>query len=227
MLRAMYRFALLLLPLLSACSENRLSTVDELGKKGNPGGGTPTVTTATGTASVATNSWACDPIDAWDNEPTFATGYGDDCGSPVGLGQIEDSGDSVTIQGNAHIPGDVDWYLIQAVDLGDDELRGYEDFHLQITLSAGAEDFHFQVFRGACTADQECVGETGYDAYSFFSEDTSPDDYGEIPADTRACGTEPLNECPDYTDTWLVVVSPIEDSEACDPYTLDVSNGIW
>lgn len=186
------------------------------------GGGTGSGTgggTGTGTGG------GCSPVDEWDDTP-HPEGTGDSCDSAVdALGLIRDGGGSGEIVGNLHVAGDVDWYEVRLQDQPGDITRGYEDFNLLITLTEGVADVQFVVVRGDCTATQDCDTEVGYDSYSFFNEDTMPDTYtGTFPADLRACGDPPLEECPDYTGSWFVGVSAIDGGEVCGLYRIEVSN---
>lgn len=180
----------------------------------------PTLPSSTGTQTTP-GGGACPPLDAADDDPTL----GDSCAEAVDpLGDaLDDSGAApISITGNLHQAGDVDWYRITTLDLGGDETRGYEDFHLQIRVLSGSVEF--TATQDDCANSAECTA--GYDEFSFFSEDLEPDETGWIPDDSRACGPG-LNECPDYSSTWLLKVFSPQGQPSCDPYTIEVSNGIW
>ena len=193
------------------------------------GAGT-TPTTPAGGGGPGGGPADCPPLDAFDNEAEHGPGLGDACEQGVPLiAPIADDGASDVMEGNAHLAGDVDWWVIEAVDRGGDEARGYEDFHLQVRLVEGADVYHFYVVKGLCTDPEACVPEdVGYDEFSFFQHDTTPDPItGDYPADRRACGAPPREECTDYTDTFLVRVSTISGEASCAPYRLEVDNGVW
>lgn len=205
-----------------------LSTANAPTAYGTATGGTGTGTgTGTGNGGTTTGSIGPDGCQAIDELP----GEGQTCELASDLlGPIDDSGGPVEIlTGNLHSPNDVDWFLIDAVDLEGDEGRGYEDFRLHLQVSTGAADIEIQVLRGDCSDAGTLDSQEGFDEYEFFSEDNTPDETGFVPADFRACGApgSPFNECADYSGPYLVRVRSISGDTVCDPYVIDVSNGVW
>lgn len=195
--------------------------------------GAPATTAGAGTGGGGTGTGGpadCGPLDEFDNEAVHGPGLGDDCAQGVPLVAAIPDDNSLTdlIEGNAHVANDVDWWIVEAVDLGGDEERGYEDFHLQLRMVEGADTYHFVVIKGACGDPEECAEQPGYDEFSFFQHDTTPDPVtGDYPADRRACGAPPREECTDYSDVYLVRVSTISGQASCDPYRIEVDNGVW
>ncbi len=169
-----------------------------------------------------TEETACDPADTNDAIPDL----GDSCGMATDLGALADSGLTVQFTGDLHASDDQDWFVVHAVDLGDDEIRGWEDFRLDVTLIAGDGSYQFRVARGGCGGAPDC-SEIGYDSYSWFIEDNEPDELGETPTPAQACGQPPLDLCEDWTGDYVIEVLRVDGALDCTPYTIEVGNGVW
>ena len=153
-------------------------------------------------------------------------GQGDDCAVAADLGELTDDGASLTFTGILHSEEDADWFVVHAADLPGDEARGWEDFRLAVAMTSGASSYQFRVERGVCGAEEPCL-DFGYDAYTWFIEDTEGDEYGELPADPQACGVPPLDVCSDWSGDYLIEVLRIDGIADCTPYTIEVTNGVW
>lgn len=179
--------------------------------------------------STRVETEACDPPDNHEIVAFYGEGYGDACEpDPVWLeGATSDAAIVETFVGNIHSADDVDWIRIQAKDLPGDREAGFENFRIDARFAEGGETFQMRVLRGSCGDNAtECGGEA-IDEYSWFLEDTEPDDSGSIPSDPRACGDPPLNACEDWSGDWFIEVIRADDGFDCTPYRLEVSNGVW
>ncbi len=191
------------------------------------GGGTGVGTGGTGTGT-GNGTNGCQPIDEWDDENSFDPGVGDTCEEAVSaFGPLDDSGAAATtIAGNIHRDGDVDWYVIDAVDLPGDEAAGAENFNLHIKIVDGVNLVHFTVQRGDCAAAKDCDTEAGLDDYNFYHANSSPDTpLGGQQACSAVGGT--YDECPNFSGTYLLRVSSIDGLEQCGKYAIEISNGVW
>lgn len=204
-----------LLVCLLACGS--ITPSDQVGKTTEDGG---TLTTVTGTSGTI----PCDPGDAHEDE----AGTGNTCGvDAVNLGDLADDGATITFTGDLNSVDDRDWFWVHAVDLEDDLQRGWEDFRFEAALTAGEGTFEIRVLRGGCLdIDNECDG-VGYDSYSWFIEDTEPDEQGDIPPVLQACGGPPFDECMDWSGDFYIEVMRIDGGNDCTPYEVVVSNGVW
>lgn len=200
------------------------------------GRGAPTTFTAVGIdgsdetgASEPVATEACDPPDSYEIEAYYGKGYGDTCDDdPVyANGALPDDGSVQTFVGNLHSADDVDWIRVTASDPGGDETRGYENFKLAARFVQGEGTFQMTVYRGGCTdSETECPGDA-YDEYSWFMDDQEPDESGSTPADPRACGLAPYNECMDLSGDFYILVSRSDGGFDCTPYEVEVTNGVW
>jgi len=166
----------------------------------------------------------CDPADP--NEDQSGTGQTCDS-SPVALGDLTDDGATLTVKGNLSSKADKDWFWVHAVDLPGDQARGWEDFRLDANITPAQGVFELRVLRHSCNnLDDICDGQ-GYDSYSWFVEDTEPDELGELPAVLRACGAENTDACEDWTGDYYIEVVRADGNNDCTEYTLELSNGVW
>ena len=179
-----------------------------------------TLTTPTGISETT----PCDPLDAYED----AAGTGNTCGDDaINLGDLADDGAAVTVSGNLNSANDRDWFWVHAVDLEEDLQRGWEDFRFDAALTVGEGTFEIRVLRGGCLdTDDECDG-VGYDSYSWYIEDTEPDELGEIPPLPQACGGPPFDECMNWTGDYYIEVMRIDGQNDCTPYEVVFSNGVW
>lgn len=171
---------------------------------------------------------ACNPWDIYEIDATSGDDYGDDClSNPIRASEeFSDVQSVLSLVGNVLQKGDEDWYRVVTVDDPTIESNfGYENFNFEVSFAAGEGQYAFRVYRGSCEAEsEECAGEE-YDEYSFFAEDTEPDEQGSVPADSSACGGPIFNECADFSETYYIVVRRIDGQLNCDHYQLDLQNG--
>ena len=178
--------------------------------------------------SEARTTQACMPWDAYEIDRESGDDYGDSCDDNPVLADNEftDALSLMTLTGNVLEEGDEDWYRIVTIDepIIEDQFF-YENYNFQVDFLEGSDRYAFEVFRNGCQAEsQECPGES-YDTYSYFADDQEPDEVGEVPADPRACGREPFNDCADFSATYTIVVRRTDGQLNCAHYQLRVRNG--
>lgn len=180
-----------------------------------------------GSSNVVT-TWACDPYDAYEIEPVMPDTWGDTCGEPIEpFAALRDSDNDGVVFGNVLTEGDEDWYVVTMVDEEVTEnSAGLEKFRASVVMDQGVGNYVFEVYRGSCDAP-ECGELGGYEEYDWYRWDTTPDDDGNVPADPRACGPEPLDPCEDYSAPYYVRVTRTDGELDCTPYSLTISNGHW
>ena len=173
---------------------------------------------------------ACTIWDAYELDQTSGDDYGDTCeDNPVIVS--DDFSDDLSLEdiyGNILTNNNEDWYRVVATDSTfiEDSYR-YENYRFQANFIEGADSYEIRVFRNSCEASgEECAGES-YTEYSYFADDTTPDENGDLPDDPRACGGEPFNDCADFTATYYVVVRRTDGALDCTHYKLRLQNGNW
>lgn len=148
---------------------------------------------------------------------------GTSCGGAIDLGDIADTGGTMTVTGNA-IDREV-WYRFRAVDTADTTC---DQFNVGIHLTGAAAEHEIWVVRGACDTGTTCTAGT-YTDYNF-AMDFREDRGGTL-----------TGQCPCWTGTPVDNVSPCEDNSsvisvrvrrrdgaprACSSYTLTLTNGV-
>ncbi|MFT5352879.1 MAG: hypothetical protein ACI9KE_000076 [Polyangiales bacterium] len=146
------------------------------------------------------------------------------CATPFGLGSLADSGQMMTVSGNALPMGREVWYSVIGSDSTDTACDTY-DFRARFTDNPG-DAFRLDVRRSACDAMSCDMSEAGFTEYSFSTNFRDAAGVGECPC-AVAPGQPGRNICSNNTATYYVRVfrrpgAPV----TCAPYTLQLSNGI-
>lgn len=180
-----------------------------------------------GSSAVFTTQ-ACVVWDAFEIDETQGDDWGDTCQEhPIVISDafVEQSLEDVT--GNVLVDGDEDWFRVVTVDTTTTEERlQYEDYHFSVAFLEGQESYEMRVFKGGCAATQEECSSQAYETYEQYAHDDEPDEQGNIPADSRACGGEPFNECMDFSETYTIVVRRTDGLTDCTPYRIRIQNGV-
>lgn len=159
--------------------------------------------------------------------PPIDQGLG--CGSPIDLGNLNDSGQMLTVSGNV-MPDDREvWYSFRAVDSAD---TSCDNFHVRAQfLTNPADTFELTVFKGDCaTVACEDIGYTDYSYATDFRADVAGLLTGQCPCAAPG-GAEPaanVSLCEDDSANYFVRVRRRAGSAlSCETYTIEISNGIY
>lgn len=149
-----------------------------------------------------------------------------DCGSAIDLGNLDDSGQMLTVSGNV-MPDDREtWYRFRGVDSAD---TACDNYHVRAQFTANPSDtFELTVFRGDC--DTVGCADMGYVDYSWATDFPGAPGMpiGECPCTTAAATAMNVSVCDDDSADYFVRVRRRAGSAlACDPYTIEFSNGIY
>jgi len=148
------------------------------------------------------------------------------CTEPIDVGDLSDTGQTVTVTGNV-LPDDREvWYRFRAVDAADDTC---DNFHVRVRFTDNPGDvFGLEVFRGACDADAECMGTDLFDDYEWFTDLDDGMGTGECPCTDMPEGMPGATVCNDDTGEYFVrVVRRPGSMVTCDGYTLELTNGVY
>lgn len=187
----------------------------------------------TSTNSNTVTTTACDPEDTYEN----SSGYGDTYANAIDewSALADDGSTTVTIEGNILNSTDEDWYLISTTnDNSADLAAGYNDFNLEIALTAGSGTYEFMVYKSSYSAGGQVCNTTGdgYTEFDWDQEDTNDGTtgYDTAPANDRYCdysGTEGYNVCSDFSDDWYIeVLRQAGATPSCQAYELTITNGL-
>ena len=150
------------------------------------------------------------------------------CESPIDLGNLSDTGTMMTVSGNV-MPDDREvWYRFHAVDAAD---TACDNFHVRVLFTSNPGDtFELTVFRGDC-ATVGCT-DSGFTDYSWatdFRQTVMDRLTGQCPCTgAGAALMTDVSVCEDDTADYFVRVRRRAGSVlACDPYRIEVSNGIY
>lgn len=146
------------------------------------------------------------------------------CAMPFGLGSLADSGQMMTVSGNALPMGREVWYSVIGSDSTDTACDTY-NFRARFTDNPG-DAFRLDVQRGACGAASCAMPDAGFTEYSFATNFRDGAGLGECPCSV-APGAPGRNICSNNTATYYIRVFRRTDAPVtCAPYTLQLSNGI-
>jgi len=150
------------------------------------------------------------------------------CGSAIDLGNLDDSGQTLTVSGNVMPDDRVIWYRFRGVDVADTACDNYH-VRAQFTDNPG-DTFELTVFRGDCdTLGCEDMGYVDYSWATDFAATIAGVPTGECPC--TAAGGVPMADvaiCADDSADYFVRVRRRAGSAlACDPYTIELTNGIY
>ena len=163
------------------------------------------------------------------------------CSSARQLGEAHDNdtSDEKVVTGRLSFEGDVDYYLVQAVD--DDPNGPLENFHVDIRFLSNPKGFVFDVWRStgaACAGELLCTDNPGTnsDFFSWYTDFQNPPcpagdsacAWGEMNCITTRTGNAPV--CQDNTAYFVVAVkrsAPVDPNDPgaeCNPYVLRIAN---
>ena len=146
------------------------------------------------------------------------------CAMPFGLGSLDDSGQMMTVSGNALPMGREVWYSVIGSDTPDTACDTY-NFRARFTDNPG-DAFRLEVRRSACDAMTCDMAGAGFTEYNFATNFRDGAGLGECPC-APAPGRPGRNICSNNTATYYVRVFRRPDAElTCAPYTLELSNGV-
>ncbi|MFK7989138.1 MAG: putative metal-binding motif-containing protein [Sandaracinaceae bacterium] len=148
------------------------------------------------------------------------------CGGAIDVGSLNDSGQVEVVSGNV-MPDDREvWYRFRGVDSADTTCDNY---HVRVQFTTNPNDsFEFNVFRGTCESAVECA-ENGLTDYNWATDFRATVDgrlAGECPCsnsrqrDISACSSN-------SADYFIRVRRRAGSTLACDPYTIEISNGLY
>jgi len=186
-----------------------------------------TAADAEGNTSGPSNEVSTEACDPWD-EYEDAAGYGDSCADPVvDWASLDDSGSaSISIVGNILDGSDTDWYQ---VDTTDTLTAGINYYRFRVQMVDGTSDYRITVYEGGCSSAYLDCSSSGYTEYEYYAYDSNDSGHG-TPSDTRYCnyGSWPYyNNCDDLSSTYYIRVTRTSSAYDCDPYELEVTNGVW
>lgn len=146
------------------------------------------------------------------------------CATPFGLGSLNDTGEMMTVSGNALPMGREVWYSVIGSDSPDTACDNY-DFRARFTDNPG-DAFRLDVRRSACDAMSCAMADTGFTEYNFATNFRDAGGLGECPC-AAAPGMPGRNICSNNTATYYIRVFRRPDAPVtCAPYTLELSNGL-
>lgn len=196
----------------------------------NPGGGTCIAGSCgcpAGTYDLDRSIAGCECVAA----PPIDEGL--TCETAVDLGSVDDSGQMLSVTGNV-MPDDREvWYRFVGLD-SDDAASLCDDLHVRVQFTTNPTDtFEFMVLRGACDATPSCDS-TGSELtdYSYARDFRAPDMAGmlagECPCHAPGSPVADQSVCSDNTADYFVRVRRrVGSMLACDPFTLEFSNGVY
>jgi hypothetical protein len=159
-----------------------------------------------------------------------AIGLGESCEAPIDLGDLSDAGagQMMSVPGNLLPGGREVWYRFRAVDTVD---TSCDNLHVRVQLTTNPGDvYRFQVFRGACTTATCDAGMTYQDFRwaTDFRQTIGGVLTGECPCTSSFARTFNVSVCTDQTAEYFVKVTRQDGAMlSCEPYTLEVSNGVF
>jgi hypothetical protein len=157
---------------------------------------------------------------------TPSAGAGVSCDAAIALGDFPDTGTMVNVSANLLNGAEV-WYAFNAIDTPDSSC---DNFHVRVELQAnpgGAYDM--TVLRGSCTST-ECDGTpvTDYSWQTDFRADVAGRLSGECPCTTADVPGLDETRCVDSGSAYFIRVRRIAGvAPACDPFVIQVSNGVF
>lgn len=158
-----------------------------------------------------------------------AIDQGLNCDEAIDLGSFADSGSMMNVTGNV-MPDDREtWYRFEGTDMAD---TACDNYHVRVLFTDNPDDtFEFTVFRGSCTAEAAC-GDSGFTDYEWATDFRSTimgTLAGQCPCTAAGAALQPdRSVCENDTSTYFIRVRRRAGSTlACDPYTIEVSNGVY
>jgi len=153
-----------------------------------------------------------------------------DCASAIDLGTFADDGSMMAVSGNV-MPDDREtWYRFRGADSAD---TACDNYHVRVQLTANPDDtFEFTVFRGSCEPEAAQCAESGFTDYQWATDFRDMRDgvlAGQCPCTGAAAAKmNDVSVCEDDSADYFVRVRRRAGSAlACEPYTIEVSNGLY
>ncbi len=154
------------------------------------------------------------------------------CGGADNLGDLPDSGSTLTVTANLVPTGDEDWVTFTATDAPDSFSCDTFDVKVQFT-SNPFNQYGFDLYRGGCGAPATCSGVSGTDLAQWttrFYTACLPAGClgGECNCNNNLEGNVGVGYhiCSDNTAVFAVRIYRVSGVPSCDPYTLTISNGL-
>lgn len=164
-----------------------------------------------------------DPGNGCECAVTPTLNSGDTCANALSLAAVSDvgMGQTVTVSDNALPAGREVWYRFTATDSAD---ATCDNFNVRVRfLQNPGNRYRFNVFRGCSTV--LCDGNTGYTDTTWGVNTNQSGRRGQCPC-AAADGT--LNSCGNDTQDFMVRVRWADTSAPdCDPYELEITNGVF
>ena len=189
-----------------------------------PGDPTDDTCIASVCCAVGTYNYDADPGNACECAASPALGVGASCAGAIGLAPVPDVGgeaQTITVTDNALSAGREVWYRFSATDSSD---VSCDNFHVRVCfLQNPGNRYRFNVYRGCGTV--LCDGSTGYTDTNWALDSNNSGRRGQCP-----CGANDgtLNSCANDTQDFMIRVSWADTSAPdCDPYVLEITNGVF
>ena len=206
-------------------------TVDPL-TRGDTTSCSATCTDAAGNTSpdsLPVSTEVCDPEDVYENGS-----YGDSIDDPADEWSVlnDDGSRTISITGNVLEDDDEDWYVISAGDdVSADIAAGRDMFKFDVSFAEEAAGYRLVVYRDSPTGeDTDSCLPTGYTEYSWYYQTQADGPDRGMPSDLQSCdaGSTVRNTCEDLSSDFLIQVFREEATPvSCDPYELQITNGVW
>jgi hypothetical protein len=170
-----------------------------------------------------------DPMNGCECMAMPALAEGGSCGEAIDLGDVSDVGQTVTVAGNV-LPDDREtWYRFRATDTPD---TACDNYHVRAQLTTNPSSaFGLSVFRGDCSTPD--TDPTMLFADYVWATDLRADIGGRLAGQcpcraVGSAGVTNVSVCEDETAVYYVRVSRVPGiALACDPYTLEITNGVY
>lgn len=154
---------------------------------------------------------------------------GSTCAMPITLGQLSDAGETTTASGNALPAGREVWYSLVARDAADTTC---DNFHFRAQFTDNPDDaYRFEVRRGSCDVagcNADAMGSTDYSWATDFRASVAGRLAGQCPCSNASRPPSNVSACENDTATYYIRVWRREGvADACAPYVLELSNGVY
>ena len=154
-------------------------------------------------------------------------GGGDTCGGAKDLGQLAESGGSLSIKGNLTPAGKVEWYrFVGADDVAADEAAGFDKYHVTVKfITNPGNQYTFDAYIDSC--DPSSVHHELCDIFEWMTDLSTTDANGPVgEKPCTALNNPSIPHCQDDTHTYMIKVYRDPSVQAtCEQFELEVSNG--
>jgi len=169
-----------------------------------------------------------DPTNGCECTAMPGIGQGATCAAPIDLGDVSDTGQTMTVTGNLLPEGREIWYRFRGVDTAD---TSCDELYVRVQFTTNPSDaYAFNVFRGACDT-AACDAMLTYRDYTWasdFRQTIMGTLTGECPCTTTASRMTNVSLCSDQTAEYFVRVVRLPGAAlACEPYVIEVTNGVY